>query len=206
MNVRVPLVNIQTAVNVTIRLAVPNTPMATTVPFYGTGSIRVIGAAKGLTKSNRDQTREVTRIYGFNGNEFEPQYVVPGQLTTKLTLSSIVFNAADFLSSMGNIRGSLIYQENPFIVIQDEYTITPAGSVFGINYDASTTLARSIYYMDCWLENNPIEYDIMDDDMLVVQELNVAVGKSFSTEETGQRGIETVGKFLENLILKPKPE
>jgi hypothetical protein len=139
----------------------------------------------------------------------EPMYVVPGQITSKVTLSSIVFHESDFLESLGYLRGHMLYQDNPFVIIEDQYKLIStnpnvnllAGQVT-ISNEPSVTLARSIYYFDCWLSTNPIEYDIMGDDMILIPELAVEVGRITSSEQTGRVVGEQIFNSITNLVLK----
>jgi len=204
--VRVPLTNIQTPQFITIRLYVPTTKqrIASTVPFFN--SLKFVGVAQGITSFSRDQTREVTKIYGFNGNEMYPAWVVPGQIDVRLRLKRIVFHETDLLQELGFIRGNLLTQENPFVIIEDQYKLTPAelsGGKFEWTWTRleieqpkvtkwNVTLARSIVYHDCWLKNNNITYDIMSNDMILIPEFEVEVGLVTTTEEKSTRLFEDI--------------
>jgi len=193
--VRVPLTNIQTPQYITIRLYVPTTNkrIASTVPFFN--SLKFVGVAQGITSFSRDQSREVTKIYGFNGNEMYPAWVVPGKIDVRLRLKRVVFHETDFLQELGFIRGNLVTQENPFVIIEDQYKLSKVGG------DALTTvLARSIVYHDCWLRNNNITYDIMANDMILVPEFEVDVGLVTTTEETASRLATEISMITGNWV------
>lgn len=211
-NVRVPLTNIATPQFITVRLAVPqkDRPVASTVPFFNSTTITIIGAAKGITKLGRQQTRNVERIYGFNGNEFEPVWVVPGQIETNISLSQIVFHSVDTLSSFGYTRGSIFFQDRPFILIEDQYALNQSvsnvvtdalGALTNTNIksEPEVTLARSIHYMDCWITDGPIDYDIMADDMILMPDIKIACGKVLSSEQEATTFLQST---VYNTVLK----
>lgn len=194
MNVRVPLLNIHTPQFVSIRIFVPYTKqrIASTVPFFS--YLKPVGVAQGITKFVREQSRETSKIYGFNGDEFQPLWVIPGQMSTKLRLSRIVFHRHDLLQELGFLRGNLLSQENPFVIVEDQYVLRdPTLEIGGrklLSGEPEVTLGRSIFYHDCWLTNNPITYDIDTNDMIIIPEFDVEVGKITTSEETASTLME----------------
>jgi hypothetical protein len=216
MNVRVPLTNIQTPQFITIRLYIPPTKdrVASTVPFFN--QLKFVGIAQGITEFSRTQRREVSRIYGFNGNEMQPMWLVPHSIETSLRLKRIVFHETDLLQELGFIRGNLLTQENPFVVIEDQYKLTPAelsGGKFEWTWNRletkqpkvtkwDVTLARSIVYHDCWLLNNNIEYNIMSDNLILIPEFEVSVGTMVTSEETGAKLLGEVATQLFKSVSK----
>jgi hypothetical protein len=212
MNVRVPLTNIQTPQFITIRLFVPPVKerIASTVPFFN--ELRFVGVAKGITVFSRTQRRETTRIFGFNGNEMQPLWVVPHSIDTSIRLNRIIFHETDLLQELGFIRGNLLTQENPFVIVEDQYKLTPKeyrGGKFewkswdrleielpeATKWDA--VHARSIFYHDCWLLSNNIEYNIMKDDLILIPEFDVSVGSIVTSEEKSYRLFGEVTERIE---------
>jgi hypothetical protein len=196
-HVRVPLTNIQTPQFITIRLFVPPVKerIASTVPFFN--ELRFVGVAKGITVFSRTQRREVTRIFGFNGNEMQPLWVVPHSVDTSIRLSRIIFHETDLLQELGFIRGNLLTQENPFVIVEDQYKLGKGvkGLSFeeifikgsGLEEEFTVVHARSIFYHDCWLLNNNVEYNIMKDDLILIPEFEVSVGSIVTSEEKSYR-------------------
>lgn len=194
MKVRVPLVNIFTPQFVSIRLYVPytNKRVASTVPFLNT--LKPLGLARGITRFSRTQDRAVTTIYGFNGDEMQPVWVIPGQMSTTVQLHSIIFHDTDLLRQLGFIHGNLLTQENPFVIVEEQYTLRPTLSFKEFSFESLTrsssstttefesTYARAIFYHDCWLTSNPVTYDIMGD-LILIPEVKVTVGRIETSEE-----------------------
>jgi hypothetical protein len=192
MNVRVPLTNIQTPQFITIRLFVPPAKerIASTVPFFN--ELRFVGVAKGITVFSRTQRRETTRIFGFNGNEMQPLWVVPHSIDTSIRLNRVIFHETDLLQELGFIRGNLLTQENPFVIVEDQYKLG-AGirglsleEIFkgsGLKEELTVVHARSIFYHDCWLLSNNVEYNIMKEDLILIPEFDVSVGSVVTSEE-----------------------
>jgi hypothetical protein len=195
VNVRVPLVNIQTPQMITIRIAVLSEPVASTTPFLATTKFRILGAAQGITKFSKTNTRDISKIRGFNGNEYEPAYVVPGEVSSSLTLDRIVFHDSDALSMLGFTRGNVLYQDNPFVIIEDQYALS-SGGLF--KKEPSVTLARSLYYNDCWITDSPITYDIQSNDLILIPTIKVECGKIVSSEELAL----TIASDVANVVIK----
>lgn len=214
-NVRIPVTNIQTPLTTSIKFIVPvnSSTIASTVDLYGTqksGALfRTVGVAKGITVFSKDEKREIEKLYGFNGDEMEPFVIAPGQQDVTITLNRIVFYADDFFEQLGFIRGNLLYQENPFIIVEEHQKIMssrkPLQSELGNMktwwYDdksliVETTYARSFLYFDCWIASNPIKYDITSDNLILIPEFKILTGKIVSTEDVGR----TLGSDIANVF------
>lgn len=203
--IRVPLTNIHTPQFITIRLFAPPkrekgkiVRFASTIPIFD--KLVFIGVAQGITKFVRDQVREIDSIFGFNGNEMQPAWITPGKMDTELRLHRVVFHNSDLLQELGFIRGNLITQHNPIVIIEDQYVLTSRITVpkeltkFGVpsQIEPNVTLGRSIIYHDCWIATNPISYDIMSNDLILIPEFVVKVGTVVTSEETSTTLFEDV--------------
>jgi len=169
----IPITKGKLSVSITIRAS---TPLQPTVSVYENANNvqisygKVIGTVQAL---EREQTREVTRIYTLGENAFEPFRVVPEKITSGLTLKKVVLYTEDVLEALGYAQGNLFYQQSPFILIEEQ-DAPPSKS--------NPVLPKTITYYDCWFVSNPIRYDIMTNDQLVVQEARIACGKIVSSE------------------------
>jgi hypothetical protein len=137
----------------------------------------------------RDQTREIHRRYTLGSHSMEPLDLIPNKVTTNLRLEKVVMyseyfvtpgsilsifgiqnpsllSEGDLLGALGYISGNLFFQQFPFAI--QETVHPPIGSGSGPTITS---------YYDCWLRTNPIEYDLMGADQLVLQECEVACGR-----------------------------
>lgn len=210
-NVRIPLTHIQTPITTTIKLVVPakKHTIVSTTPFYlNIGSkvlFRQIGTADGLVSFKKEDTREITKLYGFNGDEMQPFVLAPKYQNVTLTVQRIIFYKNDFFELLGFLRGSTLYQENPFIIIEDQYSLNEQIALKKVSnklpdIDTNVTLRRSIIYFDCWFTNNPIEYKILAEDLIIIPEYKIEVGKIFSTDET----FGSLSSLVTSFILQQK--
>lgn len=185
MNIRVPLVNIYTPQFVNIRLFVPPKKeiYTSTIPFFD--KLKFVGVAKGIRRFESRQTRPVGKIFGFNGDEIQPLWIYPGNVSTTIVLERIIFHDSDFLQELGFLRGSLVTQNNPFVVIEDQYTFRKVPEIKGITEEKlEITLGRSIIYHDCWIKETGVNYNIEDNNLIIVPSLSLEVGTVFTSEQT----------------------
>jgi len=176
----IPITKARLATSITIRASTPLEPVVTT--YDATGAVgrnvpvsfgKVIGTVKAL---EREQTRTVTRFYTLGEHAFEPFRVVPGSITTTLVLRKVVLYEEDALEALGYKHGNLFYQQSPFTLLEEQYYPTKQA--------AQSVITRTVAYYDCWFTSNPVRYDVMADDLLVVQEVRAAVGKIACSDVT----------------------
>lgn len=157
-----------------------------------------IGTINKLTRAN---TRENTRRYSLGKHAFEPYDVIPGPISTTLSASKIVLyrdsyqftgkqqlesfgisassitditdNAmetnGEFQGLFGFTGGNVLYQQKPIHI-----------EVVNYNHSGKDTgsVANITYYWNCWLDGNPISYDLTNaDNVLVVQDVSMTVGR-----------------------------
>lgn len=121
-----------------------------------------------ITDFERNQDRENLRRYSLGEHSFEPLDVIPQKIKTSLTVRRVVLYKSDLLESLGYLAGSLFFQQKAFGL--QERLASPSGS-----FDAGVT---TIDYLDCWLETNPVKYDVTQNaDQLIIQEAKITVGK-----------------------------
>ena len=141
----------------------------------------VLGAVRKLTKN---ETREVSKLRGLGTYAFRPAIVVPGPLDTSVTLQRVVLYRGDALEAIfeSNIE-TIYYQRKPFLIEIKKYS--PFGRV------------DNIKCYDCWITKNPITFNIESEDTLVVQEMEVQVGKIEPAEGLQQ----VVPGFIEQTVV-----
>lgn len=123
---------------------------------------------------SRDQNRTVTKRYALGVNSFEPFQVVPGPVTTKLQMERVILYKNDALKQVFGFWGeNLATQQIPMLII--EAKSDPTNNIENI---------AAIMYTDCWMTSNPIEYDIDSEDLLIVQDREIEVGKVISIDST----------------------
>jgi len=147
-----------------------------------------------ISRLQRLQSRDMHRRYMLGRYAYEPLDIIPGRITTDLRIEKITLysepsivtqNAGanlkklfgqlnvdptadgDLLGLLGYVGGNLFHQQFPFAI--EEIVHPPEG--------ASNTQPTITYYLQCWLKSNPIEYDIMSSDQLIIQECEVACGQ-----------------------------
>ena len=163
--------------NIGSQLGIPE--IINTAAIVGIGALAAAKTTPSILSSvrnfSRDQKRTITRRYGLGANSFEPLQLIPGPIETKLTIERIILYKNDTLKSIFGFWGeNLLSQQIPMLIV--EYKDTPnAGSD-----DEKAT----ILYTDCWMGTNPIEYDIDAEDLLVIQDREIEVGKMIVIDQT----------------------
>lgn len=116
----------------------------------------------------REQERDNIRRYSLGEHAFEPLDVIPQKIKTSLIVRRVVLYKSDLLESLGYLAGNMFYQQKSF-GLQERMNVPNTGS----NEELTT-----IDYLDCWIESNPIKYDVSQDaNQLVIQEAKITVGK-----------------------------
>ena len=137
-----------------------------------------------VRKFARKQDREIYRRYDLD-HQFEPRDLIPLKVKTDLTLERVVLYKEDCLQGFGlTFSGSLVEQQLPFII--QEIRTAPLGQD-GKSY-AGTYIVE---YLDCWFTSNPIAYDAMSPDQLVIQEVGISCGavRSIPADSLGQAAL-----------------
>jgi hypothetical protein len=138
--------------------------------------LAMLGANKPLGSIENvqiSQTRDIERIYSIGSYAFEPYRMVPKAVKTKLTLSNIVLNRGDFLSSLGFCSWNLYYQQAPFIIRQD------------LANPLDPKKALTVLYFDCWIAAMPTTFDLSQtNNNLVRQTIEVECGRVMTSDCT----------------------
>ena len=130
----------------------------------------------GVKKFARKQDRTITRIYSLGANSFEPARLIPGKITTTLTLDRVTLYKNDALKvAFGFCGENLIVQQVPLLIT--EFKNDP-------NNPNDSMATSVVLYTECWVASNPVEYDIMAEDQLVIQSREVEVGKAIVVDLT----------------------
>lgn len=140
----------------------------------------------------REQTRENVRRYSLGDHAYEPLDIIPNKIKTSLNVRRIVLYKSDLLESLGFLAGSIFYQQKSF-GLQERMN----GPKEPFKTDTTT-----VDYLDCWLEQNPIRYDISENqNQLVIQNARITVGKVIVSTPV-ERAIPAIAK---NLLPFPLP-
>jgi len=153
-----------------------------------------------INKLVRTQTREVHRRYALGRYSFEPYDLIPGRITTSLKLEKIVMYAeklglsnnmsaevdGDMLGLFGFVSGSLLFQQKPFAI---QEIVHPPEALRGSKPTITT-------YYDVWFTSNPIAYDSLDSDQLIIQDCDAAVGRVEVSIPTEKAAAPLVRKLL----------
>ena len=156
---------------------------------------KVIGAIQRLAKT---ETRTVTKLRGLGFFAFTPYTIVPGPINISLNMKRTVLYDSEIMRAVfgsevkisqnpeqteSNTEATekredisipthtIFYQRQPFIIELVMYT--PYGK------------REVVDFYDCWFISNPIAYDVSTDDLLVVQDASIEVGRV----EPGDGGI-----------------
>ncbi len=133
---------------------------------FSTG--KVVGACM---QFDRQEFRKTINRKSIGKKGFRPFHNIPLACDVDITMKRVALYREDFLSEIGNISGSLMYQDRPLVL--EEVQRTPLGG------------SEIFQYHDCWFETNPMNYDIMGD-LLIVQNIKVSclymesLGRGFS--------------------------
>jgi hypothetical protein len=148
----------------------------------------------GTTKFSLTQTRENYRRYSLGKNSFEPFQVIPGKITTTISIERIEFqNINDdkvrrfFIFDQRN----LLFQQTPIMVI--EYQTCRDASLKNLDKQAIRI------YTNCWAKTNPMKYDLTTTDLLIVKNIELDVGKVIVLD-TSVAGIAGTVSMAEELI------
>ena len=135
----------------------------------------ILGAVRKLTKN---ENRETFKLRSLGTYAFRPAVIVPGPITTTVTLNRVVLYRGDALEAIfsENIE-SLYYQMKPFVI--EIRKGSPMGRV------------DVIKLYDCWFTKNPMEFNLESADLLVVQSMDVDVGRI-----EPEAGLQTIAQSL----------
>ena len=146
-----------------------------------------------IEKFERTQERANTRRYSLDQHAFEPFDVIPNKITTTLKVRRIVLYKSDLLESLGFFAGTLFLQQKPFGL--QERMNSPSEAEF-------KSEVTTVDYLDCWLKENPIKYEITENiNQLVVQEAEIDVGKIIVSTPISK----AVPAIVKNLLPFPFP-
>ena len=121
----------------------------------------ILGAVRKLTKN---ENRETTKLRSLGTHAFRPAVIVPGPITTSVNLNRVVLYGGDALEAIfGDNIESLYYQTKPFVI--EVRKGSPTGRV------------DVVKLYDCWFTKNPMEFSLESNDLLVVQSIDVDVGR-----------------------------
>jgi hypothetical protein len=123
-----------------------------------------VGSARNFS---RDQSREVHKRYSLGVNSQQPFQIVPLKIDTKLIIEKVILYKNDILKLLFGFWGeSLAQQQMPMMLI--EFKASPSGNLLE---------QAIIMYLDCWFVDNPIEYDVQAEDLLVIQDVKIECGR-----------------------------
>lgn len=182
-----------------------------------------------IDRLERRNNRTNTRRYGLGKHAFEPLDIIPGPVTTTLSISKIVlykdsygFPMASQLESLG-VKLDQISQITKSLETNGEFQglfgITNGNVLYQqkpihiqvINYDNSgienwdksgKKIASITYYWNCWITDNPIAYNLQNaGNVLVKQDVSVDVGRVETYDPNLSRVItSTVSSLLPTSI------
>ena len=148
-----------------------------------------------IQKLIRNQDRKLYRRFTLGTNAFEPWDIIPGNITTSLTLEKVVLYQdtllgapidGDALALFGFIGGNMIYQQSAFDI--QEISHPPDGS------DPTITT-----YKDIWFKTNPITYDVSTAEAKpIIQSVEVWVGAVTTSTTISKLLVPLVKSLLPN--------
>jgi len=154
-------------------------------------SFRPIGAAYGFEVK---QSRTNARGYGINSS-VETFRIMPGPVTTDITIKQMMLYIQDFMFSTGFITGAgnIAFQTRPLVI--QELQHVPIGvaealrrALLGKPSDITKVLTRWLEqvspaglpvantYINCWIKDSQISYSL-EDDQAVSQDVNLDAGQ-----------------------------
>ena len=182
-----------------------------------------------IERLERRNNRNNIRRYSLGKHAFEPLDIIPGPISTELTLTKIVlykdkygFPMTQQLESFG-LKPTQIAEVTKLLETNGEFQglfgMTGGNVLYQqkpihiqvINYDHSgvenwDTSGRNVtsitYYWNCWIKDNPISYNLQNaGNILVKQDVNVDVGRVETYEPNLSRMLtSTVASVLPTSI------
>jgi hypothetical protein len=150
------------------------------------------GILSSVTNFSRTQTRTVTKRYGLGTNSFEALQVVPGPIDTKLMMERVVLYKNDSLKQVFGFWGEhMASQQIPMMIIEYKDRQVEATNI-------ANEERAAIMYTDCWMTTNPVEYDINAEDLLILQDREIEVGKVIVADTT-LGGIASAANYALNI-------
>ena len=139
---------------------------------FGT-SFKRIGAVFGFrveqSRTNRDRRGLDSAV--------EPFAIIPGLITTTLTLNRAVLYMQDAMAAFKFSPGNIAFQTRPLIIM--EMTTVPQGfnmaQILGLQFDIK--LSNPIIYTGCWISSSSMNYDLRGTDQMVVQDVGLNVAR-----------------------------
>jgi hypothetical protein len=136
-------------------------------------SFKRIGAVWGF---KADQSRTNKERRGLD-NAVEPFAMIPGPITTTLTMNRAVLYLQDAMAAFNFLPGNIAFQTRPLILL--EITKIPQGvnvaQILGLQFDL--TLSNPMIYVNCWISGMSTSYDLKGGDQMVVQDLTLNVAR-----------------------------
>ena len=168
-------------------------------------TIPLTAAIGTIDKFERINSRENNRRYGLGKHAFEPLDIIPGPITSSISVSKIVLYKDKYAFPMSKqLEMAGLGQKGVDQITQALETNGEFQGLFGmsggnvlyqqkpvhiqvINYDNSGVegwdvsgrkVASITYYWNCWFEDNPIYYNLQNaSDILVRQDVKLSVGR-----------------------------
>ena len=183
-------------------------------------SLKTIGATFGFRVS---QTSTNYQRRGINSAR-EPFAGVPGPLNTTLAMDRAALYKEDAISAFDFLPGNAAFQTRPLMIIENvelpsdvdyqrQINLSEALSSVRKAREAATGLAQRlltggetvpIVYMNCWISDSRINYDLKSSDLMVVHNITLNVGRIVQPSSLIPVIGETITRTLaENVFVLP---